>query len=103
MANGTEQPELTGLINALTRGGLGETQVNELVDVIAQLRGGRRVRAFPKGQFGPDSVEIQTVFEPDELGSLLDVLRESPRIDSVEIFPRVIINPEVFSVRIGLR
>jgi hypothetical protein len=103
MANGTEQPELTGLINALTRGGLGETQVNELVDVIAQLRGGRRVRAFPKGQFGPDSVEIQTVFEPDELGSLLDVLRESPRIDSVEIFPRGIINPEVFSVRIGLR
>ena len=103
MANGTEQPELTGLINALTHGGLGETQVNELVDVIAQLRGGRRVRAFPKGQFGPDSVEIQTVFEPDELGSLLDVLRESPRIDSVEIFPRGIINPEVFSVRIGLR
>jgi hypothetical protein len=103
MANGTEQPELTGLINALTRGGLGETQVNELVDVIAQLRGGRRVRAFPKGQFGPDSVEIRTVFEPDELGSLLDVLRESPRIDSVEIFPRGIINPEVFSVRIGLR
>ena len=103
MANGTEQPELTGLINALTRGGLGEDQVNELVDVIAQLRGGRRVRAFPKGQFGPDSVEIQTVFEPDELGSLLDVLRESPRIDSVEIFPRGIINPEVFSVRIGLR
>ena len=103
MANGSEQPQLTGLIDALTRGGLGETQVRELVDVIAQLRGGRRVRAFPKGQFGPDSVEIQTVFEPDELGSLLDVLRQSPRIDSVEIFPRGIIDPEVFSVRIGLR
>ena len=103
MANGSEQPQLTGLIDALTRGGLGETQVSELVDVIAQLRGGRRVRAFPKGQFGPDSVEIQTVFEPDELGSLLDVLRQSPRIDSVEIFPRGIIDPEVFSVRIGLR
>ena len=103
MANGSEQPQLTGLIDALTRGGLGERQVSELVDVIAQLRGGRRVRAFPKGQFGPDSVEIQTVFEPDELGSLLDVLRQSPRIDSVEIFPRGIIDPEVFSVRIGLR
>jgi hypothetical protein len=103
MANGSEQPELSGLINALTRGGLDPTQASELVDVIATLRGGRRVRAFPKGQFGPDSVEIQTVFEPDELGSLLDTLRENPRIDSVEIFPRGIINPEVFSVRIGLR
>jgi hypothetical protein len=103
MANGSEQPELTGLVDALTRGGLDGTQVSELVDVIARLRGGRRVRAFPKGQFGPDSVEIQTAFEPDELGSLLDALRESPRIDSVEIFPRGIINPEVFSVRIGLR
>jgi hypothetical protein len=103
MTIASEQPELTGLIDALTRGGLDGAQVGELVDVIAKFRGGRRVRAFPKGQFGPDSVEIQTVFEPEELGSLLDVLRESPRIDSVEIFPRGIINPEVFSVRIGLR
>ena len=103
MASTPENPEMTGLINALTRGGLDETQVSEMVDVVARLQGGRRLRAFPKGQFGPDSIEIQTVVEPNDLGSLVDILRESPRIDSVEIFPRGIINPEVFSVRIGMR
>ena len=95
--------EFDGVIAALTRGGMDKSQVTDLVEIVARLRGSRRVRAFPRGQFGPDSIELQTVFEPDELGSLLDLLRESPRVDSVEIFPRGIINPDVFSVRIGLR
>jgi hypothetical protein len=96
--------QLEGLAKVLGRSGLEEDHVRELVDVVAQFEGaGQRIKAFPKGQFAPDAVEIQAVFDRDGLQSLLKVLGESPRIDSVEIFPRGIINPEIFSARIGLR
>ena len=92
------------VISTLVRSGMDADHVNELVDVISQFEGvARRLKAFPKGQFGPDGVFIHTVFEPDGLQELVKLLSVNPRIDSIEIFPRGIVNPEIFSARIGLR
>lgn len=92
------------VIQTLIRSGMDADHVNELVDVISHFDGvARRVKAFPKGQFGPDGIFIHTVFDTDGLQTLMKTMAESPRIDSVEIFPRGIVNPEVFSARIGLR
>jgi len=96
--------EFDGMVTALGRSGLAEEHINEMIDVVSQLgEDTRRFKAFPKGQFGPDGIEVHTVFERSGLESLLRLLTESGRIDSVEIFPRGILDPEVFSARIGLR
>ena len=92
------------VISTLVRSGMDADHVNELVDVMSQFEGvARRPKVFPKGQFGPDGVFLHTVFEPDGLQELVKILSVNPRIDSIEIFPRGIVNPEVFSARIGLR
>ena len=57
----------------------------------------RKLRAFPKGQFGPDTIEVHTVLSRGGLDKLIDVLRENDRIDGIQIFPRGIPNPDVFS------
>ncbi|MEA2149563.1 MAG: hypothetical protein QOD69_1393 [Solirubrobacteraceae bacterium] len=96
--------EFDGMVTALSRSGLAEDHIAEMVDVVSELGdASRRLRAFPKGQFGPDGIEVHTVFELSGLESLMRLLSQNARIDSVEIFPRGIINPEVFSARIGLR
>jgi hypothetical protein len=97
------QPEFAQIVKSLTRSGLDQKHVEELVDIVAGFGViTKRPKYFPWGQFGPDGVEVQTVFEPDGLDALLKLLT-NPRIDSIEIFPRGIINPDAFSTRIRLR
>jgi hypothetical protein len=92
------------VISALSHSGMDDDLVKELVDIISQFEGvAHRLKAFPKGQFNPDGVYLHTVLDPEGLQGIVKILLEVPRIDSIEIFPRGIINPEIFSARIGLR
>jgi hypothetical protein len=92
------------VIKALVRSGMNERDVNELVDIVAKFGSiGRRPKVFPKGQFAPDGIYLHTVLERDGLQELTKILGTSIRIDSVEVFPRGIINPDIFSARIGVR
>jgi hypothetical protein len=95
--------DVDNLVETLSRSGLAREHVRELLDVVAGFEEiGRHMRPFPRGQFGPDGIVVHSVFDRDRLQGLHKIL-EHPRIDFVEIFPRGIPIPDVFSARIGLR
>lgn len=102
-ATAAPRKEYTQVIRSLTHSGLDAQLAEELVDIVAGFGAvGKRPKYFPRGQFGPDSIEVHTVFDPAALDVLGKVLSH-PRIDSVEIFPRGIVAPDGFSARIRVR
>jgi hypothetical protein len=90
------------VIDRLSGPTLNREKVSELVGIVSKSLGDAELRPFPKGIPWPDGILIHTVVQPDNLASIFDLLRSSGRIDSVTIFPRGIINPEVFVAEIEM-
>lgn len=91
------------LVAALSRHGLDEGHVRELVDVVGQMGELKRAKGFPLGTIDPDGIMIKTIIDREQLKGLFELLATSPRLDAVRLFPRGIIDPEVFQVELELR
>jgi hypothetical protein len=92
------------VIGRLSGPSLQKDKVAELVGLVSKALGTdtRRLKVFPKGIPWPDGIVVHTVVDPRSLSSLVSLLQGSARIDSLRIFPRGIINPEVFLAEIEM-
>ena len=92
------------VIGRLSGPSLDKAKVTELVGLVAESLGAdaRRLKVFPKGIPWPDGIVIHTVADPKTLGSLVSLLQVSAHVDAFRVFPRGIINPEIFLTEIEL-
>lgn len=81
---------------------LTKTETTELARVAARLQQtGAAVRdVFPLGIMAPDTIRFKAELPPEKLQALLDLLRNLPRLRSIEIFPQGIIAPEVWRLHV---
>jgi len=93
---------LDDVIDRLSGPTLDREKVSELVGIVSKSLGDTRLRPFPKGIPWPDGIIIHTVIEPEKLPNIFELLRTSGHIDSVRVFPRGIINPEIFVAEIEM-
>jgi len=95
----------TDLLTALKHGSFKKEHLNELVTSAAAFhdKGAKVVGAFPIGIPNPDSLQIETISDAAGLGHIVDILTKNPRIVGVEVFPKGILNPEIFLTTIKLR
>lgn len=93
------------LLDTLKHGDINKKSLNELVKVAGQIHGKgiKTEKVFPIGIVRPDGVLVETSVSAGNLGKLVDILKEFPRVQGVEIFPRGIPAPDVFLAKIQLR
>lgn len=102
MANVPDPIPWDQAIKRLSEKNLGQKDVAELVGIVSKSLGDKRFRVFPKGIPWYDGIVVHAVIDPASLGSIFELLRASARIDTVRVFPRGIVNPEVFITEIEL-
>jgi len=91
------------VIGRLSGPSLEKAKVAELVGLVAEALGSEsHVKVFPKGIPWPDGIVVHTVVNPGSLSGVVSLLQRSARIDSLRIFPRGIINPDVFLAEIEM-
>jgi hypothetical protein len=92
------------VIQRLSGPSLDKAKVSELVGLLGEALGSdtTRLRVFPKGIPWPDGIIVHTVVNPRTLNGILKLLLTSPRIDTIRVFPRGIINPEIFLAEIEM-
>jgi hypothetical protein len=68
-----------------------------------QKGGLRKLKVFPKGIIGPDSLRVSGVIDAGEAVKFLgEILPRTPRLGGVVIFPYGIPWPEIFTVNIDI-
>jgi hypothetical protein len=94
------------LLTELKFGGLEQENLEELVKIAAGLfrAGLQRVKGFPRG-IPPvvDGLEIKGVVDQAALASLIQrIVKETPRLKGVSVFPYGIPNTEIYQVAVSL-
>jgi hypothetical protein len=89
-------------IRKLSGPSLDREKVSELVGIVSKSLGNAELRPFPKGIPWPDGILVHAVLDAGTLTSLFELLRASEHIDAVRIFPRGIVNPELFVTEIEM-
>ena len=89
-------------IRRLSGPSLDGEKVAELVGIVSKSLGGSHLRPFPKGIPWPDGILVNAVLDPSGLSNLFELLSASEHIDAVRVFPRGIVNPELFVVEIEM-
>jgi hypothetical protein len=104
-AKGSESLEKQ-LLHALRFSGLEKENLNELVQIVVELRRGglEQVRVFPKGQPPRvDGLQVQALVDTGRLSTILNrILTETPRLRGVTVFPYGIPRPEIFQINVDL-
>jgi hypothetical protein len=104
-AKGSESLEKQ-LLHALRFSGLEKENLNELVQIVVELRRGGldQVRVFPKGQPPRvDGLQVQALVDTGRLSTILNrILTETPRLRGVTVFPYGIPRPEIFQINVDL-
>ena len=104
-AKGSESLEKQ-LLHALRFSGLEKENLNELVQIVVELRRGGldQVRVFPKGQPPRvDGLQVQALVDTGKLSTILNrILTETPRLRGVTVFPYGIPRPEIFQINVDL-
>ena len=94
------------LLHALRFSGLEKENLNELVQIVVELRRGGldQVRVFPKGQPPRvDGLQVQALVDTGKLSTILNrILTETPRLRGVTVFPYGIPRPEIFQINVDL-
>ena len=105
MVTKTERQSWDDVLGRLTVAGLDKREVRSMVEVVSTAFGREAVpwlKVFPKGIPVIDGIAVHAILEKDNLGRLIDLL-QSPKIDAVRVFPRGIIDPQVFIAEIDIR
>ena len=94
------------LLHLLQFSGINSENLRELVSIVVglQSKGLQAFRVFPKG-LPPvvDGLSVQATVSANDVGNILNiVLKQTPRLGGVSIFPYGITNPELFQVNITL-
>ncbi len=88
---------------ALAKGGLDDSQVASLVDAVGQLRDLElELRPFPIGTPWPDGIGADVLI-PRKRVNVLERILEQPGLQSIEVFPIGIVNPEFFRAVVNFR
>ena len=89
------------LLDILKHEGFEQEHLNQLVKVVANLQGGGLVntRVHAKGIPRPTALQVEMIAEPTQLNTILNsIVSSTIRIDTIQIFPYGILNPEIFQV-----
>ena len=94
------------LLHLLQFSGINSENLRELVSIVVglQSKGLQAFRVFPKG-LPPvvDGLSVQATVSASDVANILNiVLKQTPRLGGVSIFPYGITNPEFFQVNITL-
>ena len=89
-------------IRRLSGPSLDAAKVAELVGIVSKNLEGAQLRPFPKGIPWPDGILVHAVLDSRSLTGLFELLRTSEHIDAVRVFPRGILNPELFVAEIEM-
>ena len=94
------------LLHLLQFSGINSENLRELVSIVVglQSKGLKAFRIFPRG-IAPvvDGVSVQATVSANDVSNILNiVLKQTPRLGGVSIFPYGITNPEFFQVNITL-
>jgi hypothetical protein len=77
------------LLQILKHAGLEKENLHELVKIVSGLseKGSNLQRVFPIGIVAPDGVKVEGVLEMEKLSSIVAILKETPRLNTLTIFP----------------
>lgn len=81
----------------LSHGNLDADDVAQLLDDLGPVRDKPwAMRVFTKGISWPDGVLVHAVVGRDQFDELVELMLGTPRLDSIKVFPKGIVNPEVY-------
>ena len=94
------------LMQELRFGGIDKENLNNLVEIVAEIRkvGLKKIKVFPKG-IPPivDGLRVSGVVDASEVVRILgELLMKTPRLGGLGVFPYGIPAPEIFGVNIDL-
>ncbi len=93
------------LLRTLANGSVSDDLARELVSEISSIESLQvnPIRPFPKGVLTIDGIGVEVVLDKAGVRDLSQVLLDARHVDSIEIFPYGIIDPNIFIGRVGFR